>query len=334
MSKQYEVENRFSPLHSDDVEEELHDEEIDNPLTRAAKKQIREEEGEAPELDIDQKFEVEDEAEPEADEDEDAEPAAEAEEEEDDEGDYSARVKKRILREKKRADRLQTQLSENESRLARLEQRWEAEADEKKLTEKRQSAEEQLTKLRSEKKAALEEGDTDKQIEVDEKILDLKAELRVAESEAREARRRLDESKATGEVIDGIDLAKLPPKAREWIDAHPQFRTDAKFRRAVLAADNYLVARGLNHQQAEYWKKLESEVSEDFPRYFRKETKITRKPTSSTAGSKGAGPESAQRKGKIRITADDKRNMIRFGMDPNNRDHLREFAQAKLTSGE
>lgn len=346
-TKRFEIDSQFSPLHGGDDDLGFEDEMVDNPLTQAAKKQIAQEEGE--ELDIDRKFEVDDEddegddgsAEDELDtEDEEAEDDGEEEsepdeEEEDDDESYSTRVKKRIAREKRRSDRLQAQLSENEARLARLEARWEAEADEKKLEETRGDIQSKLEKLRAEKREALEEGETDKLLEIDEQIFDLRADLRNAETKAKEARQRLEESKRNGEVIDGIDLGKLPKQARDWINDHPEFRTDEKFRRAVLAADHYLSAKGLNHQTKEYWQRLEREVAEDFPKYFKKGKATTRrKPVSPTAGTKGTAQseKTLRARGKVKITAEDKANMVRFGFDPNNRDHLREWAAAKLTS--
>lgn len=342
-TKRFDIQSQFEPLHGDTEHEDFEDEMVDNPLTRAAKKQIAQEEsGEDPDLDIDQKFDVDDEdgsdedADSEDDEqDEDEEEAeAPAEEEEPEEESYSDKVKKRIGREKKRSDRLQNQLSETEARLARLEARWEAEADDKKLTETQAQAQTKLEQLRATKREAIENGDTDKLMEIDDQIFDVRADLRNAETKAKEARQRLDETKRTGEVIDGIDLGKLPKEALAWIDNHPQFRTDGKFRRAVLAVDNYLAAKGLNHQTKEYWEKLEREVAEDFPKYFKRKPEIRRKPTTTTTGSKGASvsERSERARGKVRITADDKRNMERFGLDPKNRDHLREFAAAKLTS--
>lgn len=341
-TKRFDIQSQFEPLHGDTEHEDFEDEMVDNPLTRAAKKQIAQEEsGEDPDLDIDQKFDVDDEdgsdedADSEDDEqDEDEEEAEAPAEEEDETESYSDKVKKRIGREKKRSDRLQNQLSETEARLARLEARWEAEADDKKLTETQAQAQTKLEQLRATKREAIENGDTDKLMEIDDQIFDVRADLRNAETKAKEARQRLDETKRTGEVIDGIDLGKLPKEARAWIDNHPQFRTDDKFRRAVLAVDNYLAAKGLNHQTKEYWEKLEREVAEDFPKYFKRKPEIRRKPTTTTTGSKGASvsERSERARGKVRITADDKRNMERFGMDPKNRDHLREFAAAKLTS--
>lgn len=341
-TKRFDIQSQFEPLHGDTEHEDFEDEMVDNPLTRAAKKQIAQEEsGEDPDLDIDQKFDVDDEdgsdedADSEDDEqDEDEEEAEAPAEEEDETESYSDKVKKRIGREKKRSDRLQNQLSETEARLARLEARWEAEADDKKLTETQAQAQTKLEQLRATKREAIENGDTDKLMEIDDQIFDVRADLRNAETKAKEARQRLDETKRTGEVIDGIDLGKLPKEARAWIDNHPQFRTDDKFRRAVLAVDNYLAAKGLNHQTKEYWEKLEREVAEDFPKYFKRKPEIRRKPTTTTTGSKGASvsERSERARGKVRITADDKRNMERFGLDPKNRDHLREFAAAKLTS--
>lgn len=341
-TKRFDIQSQFEPLHGDAEHEDFEDEMVDNPLTRAAKKQIAQEEsGEDPDLDIDQKFDVDDEdgsdedADSEDDEqDEDEEEAEAPAEEEDETESYSDKVKKRIGREKKRSDRLQNQLSETEARLARLEARWEAEADDKKLTETQAQAQTKLEQLRATKREAIENGDTDKLMEIDDQIFDVRADLRNAETKAKEARQRLDETKRTGEVIDGIDLGKLPKEARAWIDDHPQFRTDDKFRRAVLAVDNYLAAKGLNHQTKEYWQKLEREVAEDFPKYFKRKPEIRRKPTTTTTGSKGASvsERSERARGKVRITADDKRNMERFGLDPKNRDHLREFAAAKLTS--
>lgn len=344
MAKQYEVTSRLSPLGGDDdtLDEEL----VDNPLTRAAKKQIAQEDGDEPLLDIDDEIEDED---PEESDDEDGDEEDSDEEvegddedveseeadEEDEEESYSKRVKKRIMREKRRADALQTQLIENDTRLRRLEQRLEAEADEGKLKAKKESVESSLTALRADKRAALEEGDTDKQIEIDDKILDLKADLRQAEREAKDARQRLEETRSSGdEVIDGINIGKLPPKAQDWIARHKEFRSDPKFRRAVLATDAFLTSKGMNHQSDSYWKRLEREIAGDFPDYFPKPRKQQQKPRSTTGGTKGLGnrPDVDKRRGKVRITSEDKRNMQRFGLDPNNRDHIREYAHTKLTS--
>ena len=352
MSK-YRVENSvFADLHETD-NAQFEDTEIDLRSGKEAKSKDKDK-GTDAQLDIDREFEVEDdedddriedlksEADPDEGEEEDEEEPEkgaadeseeEADEEDEDEGEsYSKKVKARIDRERRRANRERERREALESRLTRLESRAKVDADEKEFESFKATTEAKLAELRAKKKEAIENGDTDAQIDLDEKILDARSDLKVREARVKEAK---EVTRDEGEIGDGIDLSKMPPKAREWIDRHPRFKNDARFRRIVLAADNLVSGRGLNPNTERYYDAIEKIVADDFPDEFGKskrkdrDERKGRKPVV-TNGRRNQGAAEHRKPGRVKITADDKARMSQFGLDPENPQHLREWAANKM----
>jgi len=342
MSRKYQVESEFADLHEnvdpfgDDVEVDIED--SDNEIVKAAlrdeKDSLKAKDGQ-PDEDDDDLFDdisptlpddFDEEDEDGQDEDGDEEEDTEDEDDEEDADSYSKKVRKRIEREKRRADRERERREALEQRFSKIEAKLAQQANEDAYNLRKDEIEGKIAELKKKKAEAYENGDTDAQVEIDDQMLDLRTELRFEKSklkEAQETKAELDSSD------DGIDYDKLAPKAREWVEAHPSFKSDKRFQRAVLAADSLISSKGSNPNTDKHYEKIQSLVEDEFPQYFDKKTqRPRRKPPVQESGRK-APTKRSRRPGKVVITRTDKANMMRFGLDPQNPKHIREYARNK-----
>ena len=342
MSK-YDITSDFEDLHSTDAEEDNSNvtvnllDEDDAPAPKAESEALDYENDEQKDSDlfddIDPDFGDDDETleVPEIDEEEEEDEEVEDQEDDDDQK-YSKNVKKRIDRERRRANRERDLRQATQKRLDRIEARQDARANEDSFRQEEGEINGKLADLRKQKAQAIEEGDTDLQIDLDDQMLDLKADLRTKRAVVDEAKARLKDIEA--DTQDGnidIDVTKLGAKAQAWINAHPEFETDPKFRRAVLAADNFITTSGSNPNTAKHYEKLEGLIAKDYPDYFPKAKARKRNKPAVTEGGRKSSKKftGSRRRGKVVITSADKENMRRFGLDPSNSEHLRNYAANK-----
>lgn len=116
---------------------------------------------------------------------------------------------------------------------------------------------------------------------------------------------------------------KWVQKNRAWLD-NPSFAGQRAF---AIAEDSKLVAEGYDKNSPDYYAELDRRVDTAFP--------TLRKRAPSRGGSPVAPATSvaAKKAGKqITLTRADLANMQRFGLDINNKEHLREFARSKRAS--
>lgn len=352
MGDKYQIDSDFGDLHDAlDDEGELGTSIVDlqgkNPIVDAALADEDDDQGDGSTKDGDKgvkddpDFEEDDddlfgELHEELDEEEDDGEDGEQEEEEDDEEEeasddqkYSKNVKKRIDRERRRANRERQRREALESRLGKVENRLKRQADADAFAERKEEINGKLANLRKKKVEAIEEGNTEDQVELDDQILDLRTELRVEERRVKDAKETTDD---LSDVADGIDYSKLAPKAQDWIGEHPEFKTDSKFKRQVIAADSYITSKGSNPNSDKHYARLEEMLQDDFPEYFdekpKRKKRKRRKPPVTESGRK-VKVRTRNRRGRVKITREDKQNMMRFGLDPSDPKHLREYAAVK-----
>lgn len=125
------------------------------------------------------------------------------------------------------------------------------------------------------------------------------------------------------------------PGAVKWIDANkswflnPKFAGHASFVRGV---DQQLAKEGYSPQSQDYYVELDRRIDEAFPT-LRKAAPTTATTTSPVAAvpNGAAAPRAAAAGGKrsVTLTKVDLANMQRFGLDPNNKEHLMEYARNK-----
>lgn len=117
------------------------------------------------------------------------------------------------------------------------------------------------------------------------------------------------------------------PLAVKWINNNkawflsPKFKAHHNFVRTV---DAEIVAEGYDPQSPEYYRELDRRVDGAFPTLRKKQ-----KPPASPVGGVGSAPASNSSSRTIKLGKSDLANMRRYGLDPTNKDHLREYARSK-----
>ena len=244
----------------------------------------------------------------EEDEEEDARPPEKSKDEDDDDlGEYSAKVRKRIERERrlKQQERLRADNAERE--LQRLREDQEAATVDKRLD----AAIDELEDARR-------DADTRK-----EALAQARVTLLSQEQEQLKQRRE----RAEKEGGSGQKEAERNPAFRAWAERNSWF-DDKKFsaqRAAAIAAAQDLSDEGDRDDSDAFYRKLDRRLRETvhIPKADKPEprrTTLGRLPESQ--GTSGGGS-------RVVITVEDKALMRKMGMDPSNKLHLREYAKEK-----
>jgi len=346
----YVVESLFEDLHgspSDDSDLEL-DLSSDNPIIQAAaageddsweppKKDDKDEPKESSdddEEDLDDLHPIDDDEDEDVDEDEDededeGEDDDDPEDEDEDESDEKpkSKVQKRIDRER---ELRRKEKAEADAKLRRMERKLELRDAKDEFRDLERETESKLRKLRKKKVEAMEEGETESAVDVDDEILDLKAELRARQTKLKDLEKSID-------VDDGPDTSGIPEAGRKWLDKYPEFHTNSQFNTVVLQADKMVASRGFDKNTEKYYAEIEKIVGVQFPEIVSKRTaKVStkgesrRKRKSPVGKTQKAGVRTKRavvsQKGRIRLTKADQDSMRMFGLDPRNPQHAKEWA--------
>lgn len=252
------------------------------------------------------------------------------EEEADDDDDYSKRVKKRIDRERK-----QTQKARDEADYWREQ----AEATKKQLGEYRTTAtkdqiraiDDQITATEKELEDAVENGKSADQVKLVSRLTDLKAKRITTEIEGR-TEGASDTTTDSGRVRPSGGVPKL---AKEWMDEQSDWYGKPGFERQSRLAnriDREVHAEGYDVNDPDYYKELTRRLRKQAPDLFdeaddREYRGRARERRSPVAAVDRAGSERSKRSSRVELRAGDFENMRRFGLDPNNAAHLKEYAQ-------
>lgn len=180
---------------------------------------------------------------------------------------------------------------------------------------------EKIKAAKAAKVKALEEGKTAEQVELDDQLQDLKLEKARLEGAKTGVQQQFDRFKAAPPPE-----AQRPKyaKAEAWAQRNRWYgdgRFDKETQYAALV-DKTLMLQGVDPNSDDYYKKMDEQLHKQF--------KHLAPPKRGT----GPGPASPDRpaptnRGRVRLTNDDFENMRRFGMDPDNKEHLRRYALEK-----
>jgi len=347
MGKQedYVVESDFDDLHGDpaeapDLELNLSDE--DNPIIQAAlngddtewEPPAKDDEGPSEDEDDDELEDAtsdtdDDDDESELDDDSSADDGEEEDEEdESDDEKYSKSVQKRIDRERelRRRDK-----EDADRRIAKLENREKLRDAESEFSKAEQEASSKLKKLKQRKVDALEEGETAKVVDIDDEILDIKADLKAQQIELKRTKAEIE---SNNDSTTGSD--NTPAAGKKFLEKYPEFHTNKQFREVLLLTDRSVAARGLDKNTEEYYAEIERILKPQFPKIV-KTVKVAkkrkRKVRSAVGGTTQAGTRRSNRKpsrrGRIRLTKEDQANMEIFGLDPTNKVDALAWAKGK-----
>jgi hypothetical protein len=131
---------------------------------------------------------------------------------------------------------------------------------------KKKSAEEALAIARTDHKTAYESGDSEKLLEVSEKIADLKYELKNLESSPKPIERSVSE-KTSGEVSN-TPKPQVDPKALRWSQENTWFGKDVAMTGAAYGIDNELKNQGYDPTSDAYYAEIDRRMREAFPSNF------------------------------------------------------------------
>ena len=197
-------------------------------------------------------------------------PVQEAKEEavdvaEEQEPDYGPKVQKRIQKlvgQRREAEiqarEIQEQNAQLQKRLERLEQG------------SQKSSEEQFNQRYSQTKQALhkavEEGDTDAQVNFQEQMADMRAAMRIAEMQKQQNQQRAAASPTVGRAQQAAQNP-APPKAMSWWQKNNWFNASGYEREtaAARAIDVQLDLEGFDKNSDEYYDHLNNRLQKVFP---------------------------------------------------------------------
>lgn len=347
--KKYVVESDFDDLHGDPAEApdllEMDLTDSDNPIIQAfangddedwtpPEDDDGDEDGDEDE-DEDGEDDTDDEDsedEDELDDDEDAEEDDDDEDEDEDEDDekYSKNVQKRIDRERALRAR---EKEESDRRIAKLERQAKLRDAKDEFATAKQEADSKLRKLRKQKAAALDEGETTKVVDIDEDILDIKADLKARELTLKQTEESIDDD-------DEPAQGNMPELAREFLSKYPQFHTNPQFKQVLLLTDKAVAARGMDRNTQEYYDEIEQILKPQFPKIIKiakvtkkRKKKPLRKKRSAVGSTTKPGTrrtsKTSRRRGRIRLTKNDQEQMAVFGLDPTNPADAKAWAEGK-----
>lgn len=262
-----------------------------------------------------------------------AEPAAEkAAAEDDDEEPYGKRVKRRIDKLTAKMRQYEQETNHWKERVAELESKTKA----KEMAEFQYQAEwsaseltKQIDTARAAKKAAIEEGDVDRQIKADEQILELReqlAEKRRLATAAKEQAAQFKETQQDVQPAPKADTAttipdNLPYGTKQWLKANPWFLKNSDPRAVEFARtlDAALQDEGYSPDEPGMYAELDKRLQILVPR-LAKAVKTPPKPRVAGSSTDGQRADSSAKPSR-RLTSEDLGKMRRYGMNPDKPEH-------------
>jgi len=254
---------------------------------------------------------------------------------------YSKAMQGRVTRERRlKKDAEDRASSEQAARIAAEQRALEAEKVTVKLlvkTFERDIADKTAALIK-----AKEDGETKTEVELTQEIADLREKKRFAEQQGA----RLDA------VPDPKESAKQPlnPLAQRWLGrnrwmANAAFQAEAAEARRI---DQEIFAEGrLRPDTVEYFAEMDRRIRRSLPNLQRRVAEVYGTGATSRTDRPGGRPAGqppvrrtppsgggGSRPNKVVITPSDKANMRKFGLDPNDKKALREYALSKLARGE
>lgn len=187
-------------------------------------------------------------------------------------------------------------------------------------------------------KQAIEDGDTDKQLELNDELLDAKIELREAKGQKGRPSRPTAEPEGDGEVPAPTEpkdpLAALQPKAKGWAQRVGFMGWSDSQRGTALGIDSELTKEGFDQNTDDYFDELDRRLGGIYPDLYPQDDEPEPAPRPKVASNVRAPAPITPKPGantgsKVKLDASDYANMRKFKLDPQNPEHVKAYAQQK-----
>ena len=293
---------------------------------------------ELPQDEVDEELPVEDEDEVQADEEtDDTDEVDDVDEVEERQAGKKNKFEKRLDRANRLVDETRAESAALRARLDQQEANNRAQADEAKYSNEKTKLEADLTTARAEYRKAIEDGNTDAQVDANDKVADIKGDLKVLDIRHNEAKIAVEAAK---KQTGAGPIVKL--KSDQWIRKHARFNTDKEFAATARAVDQQVLAAGHNPETDAYYKEIDKRMAKFYPKEFKVQGKsaetvpVRRKhPASGMRREEGGGQ--APKVGKtgpfkmkgnrVMLSAQNIKTMRDFNMDPTNPNDVRDFVE-------
>jgi len=232
---------------------------------------------------------------------------------------YSEKVRKRIAKEvAKRA--------EAEQRIAELEERL-AETEKKTFDIASKSLSNQLKSVSASLKQAIEDGDTDKQVQLYENMADIRNQLS-----------KTEEYSAQTPKKDAKKEVKAPPLAAEWVKSNSKWFNKPGYRKETAMAygiDAELTEEGWDVNDPGYYEEMDKRLKDSGLSYFTKseentsnsEKNVVQKANRVQSPVAGVSRKKGNDSNRVKLTSDDLATAKTFGIDINDEAALKRFAK-------
>lgn len=246
---------------------------------------------------------------------------------------YSRRVQKRINQFTKKIRTLEQESQFWRDRVLALEEKAKArdsEAVARELSQSEQQLQAQFTAAREAKRKAIEEGDIDAQLKIEDQLLDLRDQLREKRAQAERLRQPAQESAEPASSRPApapSESPDLPEGTKQWLHQNPWFMAGQDPRAAEIARmlDVELQEEGYSPDDVEMYAELDRRLQAVLPR--RTQQKLPEKKDSAAparplrspvtgSSADGRNPTTPAASAK-RLSQDDLRRMRSWGYDPN-----------------
>lgn len=244
----------------------------------------------------------------------------------------NVKFEKRLARADRLLEESRTQIAELQDRDRAREARDKVAASESDFNSFKRTSDVKLSSLKALKIKAIDDGDTAAQVDLDEQITDIKAEINTKKQAHETAKASLEEStKRRG--ASRITLTKVA----QWTRKNPRFNADPEFAEVVRGIDRALVGQGSNPEDDEHYEEIDKRVRKLYPELTPRRKTPPRKHPSSQVSREGS-PSQRRPSGDAKVTVNGdkikispaklarvKENMARFGLDPSDKKDLKEY---------
>ena len=235
---------------------------------------------------------------------------------------YSEKVRKRIAKEvAKRA--------EAEQKAVNLEQRL-AELEKKTFDLAGKSLKNNYSSVSADLKTAIEEGNTEKQVELYEKMADIRGQMS-----------KTEELSSSVPKVEKKQ-AQTPPLAADWVKENREWFNKPGFRKETAMAygiDAELTEEGWDVNDPDYYIEMDKRLKASGMAYFSKEEKdtvqtnenVVQKNNRVQSPVAGVSRKKGTDSNRVKLTQDDIRTAQTFGIDINDEAALKRFAKEVKT---
>lgn len=247
---------------------------------------------------------------------------------EDDLRGYSSKVRDRIMRERRIRERDVEAVNNHlaQERTRRLE------AEKIAAASTAANLDNQLAKAEAELEKAIEEGDSKTQAKLHSTLADIRAKR----GQVDEITRRIEaETKAAPARSDN-------PELDAWKKRNAWFSDPSKQSARMLAigVDRELAAQGLDPKSRAYFEAMDERMAKAFPELYRgrkqgrsgQQQQRRRNPGRGDVLPPASSAATGKQPNRVVLNQQDVRTMKRFGLDPQNKDHVRAFAAERRAS--